>query len=113
MSNPQDYAVAAAINRYPGWQGRDLDGAAHDLADFGEWLMSPSGGDLPADAGPDFNAWLSDPAAGPLCASSAQQRVQFFASPPAGTVMTLDDAKPMTRAIEDALQAFHVRGRAA
>jgi hypothetical protein len=111
MSNPQDYAVVAAINRYPGWQGRDLDGSGNDLADFGEWLMSPTGGDLPPDAGPDFGAWLADPARGPLCASSPQQRVQFFASPPPGTAMTLDDAKPMTRAIEDALQAFHVRGR--
>lgn len=46
--NELHFALCLGIDRYPGFPGRDLTSAARDAAAFREWLVAPSGGQLPA-----------------------------------------------------------------
>jgi len=47
--NVHDYAVVVGISRYPNAPLEDLHGPEHDALGFRQWLLSPTGGDLPDD----------------------------------------------------------------
>jgi hypothetical protein len=63
------FAVCIGIDRYPGFPGRDLTSATRDATAFRDWLVSPSGGDLPAE-----NVVLATVAANEAFASAADAR---------------------------------------
>ena len=47
--NDLHFGVCLGIDRYPGFGDRDLASAVSDAAAFRDWLISPTGGELPAE----------------------------------------------------------------
>lgn len=86
--NELHYGVCVGIDRYPGFPGRNLASAASDAAAFRDWLVSPTGGELP----PENVALITVDAA------------QDFA--------TVDSATPDVDQVLHALKAFNARLRA-
>jgi len=42
-----DWAIVVGVRRYPGIKDGDLDGAENDASNFRDWLVDPTGGDVP------------------------------------------------------------------
>lgn len=72
MSKDNDYAILVGISRYGDSSFRPLDGPPNDVQRMREWLLSPTGGDLPPnnvvvltspkDIPTDPNDWQPDEA---------------------------------------------------
>jgi len=112
MANDQDFAVMAAVSRYPGWTGRDLEGPVHDLREFAEWLLDPTGGDIPPTNAPELDAWLRG--GPPATTFGAASTVQFFVTPPPpdDATMTIANSRPITHLVEQAFTSLHHRAEA-
>jgi hypothetical protein len=112
MVNAHDFAVMAAVSRYPGWPNRDLQGPVNDLADFALWLLEKNGGGIPQGNASELVAWLKAPNQPAPSTFSVQSQVLFFVSPGGSQAqtMTIENAVPVTERVEAALLGLHRRG---
>jgi hypothetical protein len=85
--NENHWAVVVGINRYPGYDGRNLVCPAKDAEAFESWLLDPAGGNLP------------------------QKNIQRV-SKVLPKKMTIKNAAPTERAIHDAIQKAYLDGHA-
>ncbi len=86
--NELHFGVCVGIDRYPGIPGRDLGSARRDAEAFRDWLVQPTGGDLPPG------------------------NVRLITVPETEVFATVADARPQQREVNRALHELNQRLRA-
>jgi hypothetical protein len=85
MANELHFAVCIGIDRYPGLPGRDLGSARRDAMAFRDWLIDPTGGDVP------------------------EENVRLVTVEPDDPFATVGDARPTQGQVNRALLEFNRR----